>query len=132
MPISSTRNPVAIMGGKIGFGPTRVRSSFDMKPTMHGLMASKLSSSVISVLFNHVFRILIVSQTNELRMPEPICLCPLQVFYLGDSLRAKPDAFLHFLGSQFVAPTRFVRVRQIDKGHCWGCEMADFLEDLTT
>jgi hypothetical protein len=33
MPDSSTRNPVAIIVGKIDSWPTRVRSSFEMKPT---------------------------------------------------------------------------------------------------
>ena len=85
-----------------------------------------------SRLFNYVSRILVVPECCEFRMPEPIRFCPLQEFYLSYGLGAKPNAFLHFLGSQFVAPTRLVRVRQIDEGHHGRGKMTNFFEDLPT
>src|SRR6267143_2681620 len=85
-----------------------------------------------NVLFDNASRILVFSKPDKLRMPQPVRFRPFQKFYLGDGLRAKPDAFLHFFGSEFITPTRLVRVRQVSKGHRWGYERADFLEDLAT
>src|SRR5437763_17205677 len=65
-------------------------------------------------------------------MSESICLRPLQEFYLGDGPRAKPDTFLHFFGTQFVPPTRLVRVRQSGERHRGRDQMTNFLEDLTS
>jgi hypothetical protein len=42
---------------------------------------------------------------------------PIQKFYLRNGLGTQPDAFLHLLGGEFVAPPRLVRVRQIHEGH---------------
>src|SRR6267378_3568504 len=36
-------------------------------------------------------------------MPKAVPFCPFQEFYLGDGLWAKPDAFLHLLGSQYIS-----------------------------
>ncbi len=63
-------------------------------------------------LFNHGIGVFVLSQPNKLRMPEPIRLSPLQELNLSNGLRAKSNSFLHFLRSQFVAPTRLVGVRR--------------------
>jgi hypothetical protein len=41
-------------------------------------------------------------------MPQPISCCPFQILDLSNGFGPQPDAFFHFLGGQFVAPTRFV------------------------
>lgn len=64
-------------------------------------------------------------------MPEPISRRPLQEFDLRNGLGPQPNAFLHFLGGQFVAPPRFVRVGQIGEGHDGRDKMTNSLEDLT-
>jgi hypothetical protein len=48
--------------------------------------------------------------------PQPISRSPFQELNLSNGLRTQPDAFLHLLGSEFIAPTRLVRIRRISEG----------------
>src|SRR6266436_3122506 len=64
-------------------------------------------------------------------MSEPISRCPFQKFDLSNSLGAQPHALSHLLSREFVAPTGFVRVRQVGEGHRGRGEMTDSLEDLS-
>jgi hypothetical protein len=48
-----------------------------------------------------------------------------------NDLRAQPNAFLHFLDGEFIAPSRLVRVRQIGEQHRRGYEAAYFFENLS-
>src|SRR6266436_5133491 len=64
-------------------------------------------------------------------MSEPISRCPFQKFDLSNSLGAQPHALSHLLSREFVAPTGFVRVRQVGEGHRARGEMTDSLEDLS-
>ena len=63
-------------------------------------------------------------------MPEPISRRPLQELNLRDSIRSEPHAFLHFLCGEFIAPSGFVRIWQIDERHRRGHKMVDSFEDL--
>jgi hypothetical protein len=50
-------------------------------------------------------RILVVTQRHKLGMTKPISVRPLQKLHLSNSLGTQPNAFLHLLSCQFIAPT---------------------------
>jgi hypothetical protein len=54
---------------------------------------------------NHLLGILVLSEPDKFCMPEPISRRPFQGLNLSNGLRTQLDALLHFLGSEFIAPT---------------------------
>jgi hypothetical protein len=43
------------------------------------------------IFFGQTASVFVLAQSNKFRMPEPICLCPLQELNPCNGLRAKPD-----------------------------------------
>src|SRR5216684_9161262 len=85
-----------------------------------GKVGASTRSGFSDVLLNHDSSVFVLPQPHKFCMPKPISRRPLQKLNLCNGLRAKPDAFLHFLGSQFVAPSRLVRIGEIDERHRGG------------
>ncbi|MGB2667062.1 MAG: hypothetical protein WAK48_23875 [Candidatus Acidiferrum sp.] len=56
------------------------------------------------ILLNDGSRILVITQRHKLGMTKPIGSRPLQEFHLNNSLGTQPNALLHLLTSQFIAP----------------------------
>jgi len=72
-------------------------------------------------LFARVFlddaaRILVLAQSDELGMPQPIPLGPFEEFDLSDGLRPQPHRLVHLLGAEFFAEAWSVRLWEI---HEW-------------
>jgi len=84
------------------------------------------------VLLDHGSSVFVVPEPDKLRMPEPVSVRPLKELNLSNGLRTKPDAFLDFLGDEFIAPSGLVSVRQVNEGHRRRNKMTDFLEHLAT
>jgi hypothetical protein len=56
-----------------------------------------------SILLDHASRVLVLAQSDKLRMPQPVSLGPFQKFNLSDGLWPQPYLFLHFLSVEFFA-----------------------------
>jgi hypothetical protein len=99
----------------LSFVPTRMAASLtvtamrssngdldDMVPTfLHPVAQSGLPLRFL----NNGSRILVITQRHKLGMAKPIGSRPLQEFHLSNSLGTQPNALLHFLSGQFIAPT---------------------------
>src|SRR6266404_7255207 len=55
--------------------------------------------------FNHVSRILVVAESHEFGMPQPVSFGPLKKFDDGHQFGTHPNAFLHLLGIQNLTPS---------------------------
>jgi hypothetical protein len=51
------------------------------------------------MFLHHLSGFFVLSQTNELRRPQPIRIGPFKEFYLRDGLGTQPHAFLHLFRS---------------------------------
>src|SRR5438876_11395617 len=65
--------------------------------------------------FNHLSRILILSQSHEFRMPQMVTLGPLQKFDLRHKFRPEPNVLFHVFSGQTLAPSWAMSLGQIDK-----------------
>jgi hypothetical protein len=61
--------------------------------------------SLILRFLNNGSWIFVVTQRHKLGMTKPIGSRPFQEFHLNNSLGTQPNAFLHLLSRQFIAPT---------------------------
>ena|SRR6516162_2873636 len=82
--------------------------------------------------FYNLTSIFVLSQRHKFGMPQPVRLCPLQETQSAPRPRDAARRTPSFFRGQFIAPPRFVRAGQIDKGHRGRDKMANSLEDLPT
>jgi hypothetical protein len=52
-------------------------------------------SRLAGLLLNNASRVLVLAQSDELRMPQPICVSPLKEFNLSNRFWPQPNSFFH-------------------------------------
>jgi len=85
-------------------------------------------SKISRVLLDHAASTFILAQSRELRMPEMVDIGPFEKLNLRDDFRADPNAFLHLLSGQSLAPSRLPGFGQIHKWALRNDEWLQFLE----
>jgi hypothetical protein len=82
----------------------------------------------IALFTPDVSRLFVLSQSNELRMPQMGVRCPLDELELTDQFGFNPHAFTHLLRSDALTPAAGPLLWQI---HKWArCDSLDLLEPL--
>src|SRR5437899_570916 len=104
------------------------RSLMELRPS-HGLTGSY--SRLAGLLLDYASRILVLAQSDKLRMSQPIGLRPFQEFDLCDGFRPQPNCFLHLLRVQLFSKSRSSRLRQIHEWAVRRRKMFQFREDLS-
>ena len=80
------------------------------------LQVSTVMQSATELVFDHAASILILAQSNKLRMPQTIAFGPFQEFNLRYEFGIDPNTLLHLLRCQSFTPSRLSRFWQVDGG----------------
>src|SRR5262249_17516153 len=75
---------------------------------------------------------LVFTQRDKPRVPQVICLCPVDVFDGADELWPKPTALLHVFGGQTFSPSSFPGFGQVLEGTSFTDQGTESTEQATS